>query len=110
MLSIAKINSAADTLVQAEVAKAEGNLADRSFNAGSPMVAALVSTLAAQEPKAVAALGLTNDQLASKLSTAILAAIGRAQTDMTTVVTPPVVSAAGEVKPLATPAKPFSQT
>ena len=84
----AKLNSTADTLVQAEIAKAEDQLSTGTFNAGNPLVASLVSKLAAAEPKAVASLGLTNDQLGAKLSTTILAAIGRAQKDMTSVISP----------------------
>ena len=71
----AKISSTADSLVAAAAAKVEGNLGTLAFNVGSPMVASLVSELAAAEPAIVAKLGLTPD----KLSAVILSAIGRYQ-------------------------------
>ena len=71
----AKLAQAADDLVAAEAAKVEGNLGTKAFSVGSPMVASMVSSLAAAEPAIVAKLGLTPD----KLSAVILAAVGRYQ-------------------------------
>jgi hypothetical protein len=77
----AELEKAADSEVQAAIAKAENNLATGKFDVRNPVVASVANALAANAPAIVADLSLSADQV----NDAVVKAIGRAQQQMTKV-------------------------
>lgn len=74
-----KLEKAADSEIEAVIARSEDNLAGGQFDVGSPLVATIAKTLSQNATEIIAKLGLTPDAIKVE----VVRAIGRAQKAMT---------------------------
>ena len=77
----AQLEKAANSQIEAAIARSESNLATGKFDVGNPVVASIAQALAENAPAIVARLGLNG----AEVQDAVVKAIGRAQKAMTQV-------------------------